>query len=330
MGQPNCAVGFIHMLAALAGSTKGFEIALREQFFILQRRFKLGHGRKKMLYSSMAFRWLITDIDGTLLDDAGELPPENRLALEKCRELGIPVVLATGRRWTTLNRLLDRLSLHGLADFAIFNNGMVVKDLRTRQPLHLETFTMETAWAAIDVLAALNIDPLALTYAPLGGPDVFHRRLSLMNGDFVSKNSAFSREVKDFHELSDIGGLVELILLGHEPELNLAQSALAKLGRLETALIRNSFYAGYMLEVTPRHVSKYSGALRIADILKLDLSEAVAIGDSPNDLPLLRKVGKAVAVQNASDDVKASAHDIVSDAASGGLAEAIRRYLVVD
>ena len=59
-------------------------------------------------------------------------------------------MLATGRRWTTTRRLLDRLSLHGLADFAILNNGMVIKDLRTMQPLHLESFPLETALAAID------------------------------------------------------------------------------------------------------------------------------------------------------------------------------------
>jgi hypothetical protein len=41
-----------------------------------------------------SYRWLITDIDGTLIADDGSLPARNRDALAHCRELGIPVVLA--------------------------------------------------------------------------------------------------------------------------------------------------------------------------------------------------------------------------------------------
>src|SRR5690606_1291048 len=73
-----------------------------------------------------SYRWFITDVDGTLLDEANEIPPANRASLEELKRAGVPVVLATGRRWTTLKRVLDRLDLWNLVDYAIANNGAVI------------------------------------------------------------------------------------------------------------------------------------------------------------------------------------------------------------
>jgi len=270
----------------------------------------------------MNYRWFITDVDGTLLDEANELTPENRAALEHCRAREIPVVLATGRRWTTLRRVIDRLGLHDLVDYAIVNNGMVTKNLATGAVLHRETFDVEAMRAAVAALNALGWDPLALAYEPNGGPDVYHRRLSLRNGDFTAKNDGHCLLIEDFEELAD-RAVVELILLGSEAELRRAQDALRDLEGdypLETALIKNTFYADYMLEITPHNVSKFTGAKRLGEMLGLGLDEAVAIGDSANDLPLLRQAGRAVAMPLAPEDVRAGAHE------TGIVSETIHRY----
>lgn len=264
------------------------------------------------------YRWFITDVDGTLLDPDNEIPEANRAALEALKRAGVPVVLATGRRWTTLKRVLDRLDLWPLTDYAIANNGAIIKDLATRTLLHHEGFAPGSVTVAAGVLDALGWDPLALTYTPDGGPDVYHRRLSLRNGDFVAKNDGHTVLVDDFRDL-EARVVVELILVGSEADLSRAQAALAPLD-LETALIKNTYYADYMLEVTPRGVSKLSGARRLGERLGLSPAEAVAVGDSANDLPLLREAGRAVAMAHAPDPVLAASHE------TGTVAEAARRW----
>jgi Cof subfamily protein (haloacid dehalogenase superfamily) len=271
--------------------------------------------------SPSSFSWFITDVDGTLLDEDNNLPDENRAALEALKAQGVPVVLATGRRWTTLKRVLDRLELWELADYAIFNNGAVIKDLKTRTLLHHEGFNPGDIVAVATALDALGWDPLALAYAPDGGPDVYHRRLSLRNGDFTAKNDGYCVLLTDYAELES-RAVVELILLGSEAELSRAQSALAHLA-LETALIKNTYYADFMLEITPRDVSKFAGARRLGAHLGLVVegaSGAVAIGDSANDLPLLREAGRAVAIAHAPQFVRDAAHE------TGTVAEAVRRW----
>jgi hydroxymethylpyrimidine pyrophosphatase-like HAD family hydrolase len=260
-----------------------------------------------------------------LLDEANELPAENRAALESLRVRGIPVVLATGRRWTTLKRVLDRLGLWDLADYAIINNGAVIKDLRTRTLLHHEAFEPGAVGAAAAALDGFGWDPLALAYVPDGGPDVYHRRLSLRNGDFTGKNEGYCELITDFGEL-EARAVVELILIGSEADLSRAPEALRALP-LETALIKNTVYAHHMLEITPRGVSKFAGARRLGARLGLEVSGpagAVAIGDSANDLPLLREAGRAVAIPHAPPFVHAVAHE------AGSVAEAVRRWFPED
>jgi hydroxymethylpyrimidine pyrophosphatase-like HAD family hydrolase len=259
----------------------------------------------------MSYQWFITDVDGTLLDEDNNLPGENRAALESLRGRGIPVVLATGRRWTTLKRVLDRLNLWELADYAIINNGAVIKDLRTGALLHHEAFEPGAIVATADALA----------YVPDGGPDVYHRRLSLRNGDFTAKNEGYCVLLSDYRELED-RAVVELILIGSESDLTRAQEALCALP-VETALIKNTFYADHMLEISPRDVSKFAGALRLGERLGLAVSGAsgaVAIGDSANDLPLLREAGRAVAMPHAPQPVLDAAHETAT------VAEAVRRW----
>ncbi len=265
----------------------------------------------------MPYKWFITDVDGTLLDEANELTSENRAALEHCKARGIPVVLATGRRWTTLKRVIDRLDLHGLVDYVIINNGMVLKNLKTMKILHHEAFDPSAIQTVVKALNTLGWDPLALAYEADGGPDVYHRRLSLRNGDFPAKNDGYCVLLNDYEELEG-RAVVELILLGSQAELTRAQQALEGLpaeNAVETALIKNTFYADYMLEITPLGVSKLTGARRLGEHLGLTVAEAVAIGDSANDLPLLRGAGRAVAMPEAPEDVRAGAHEtgIVSD-----------------
>ncbi len=264
------------------------------------------------------YQWFITDVDGTLLDEDGVLPEANREALRHCRETGVPVVLATGRRWTTLQRLLDRLELGALVDFAVLNNGMIVKELKTRTVLHREIFSLETVLTVVESLSVFAWEPIVLAYNPSGGPDVFYRNLSLMNGDFVAKNTEYASVLRDYRELESVS-VVELILLGTERELSLAQRALEGLA-LETALIRNTFYAGFMLEITPKNVSKLSGARHVARVLGFTLEQAVAIGDSANDLPLLLRAGKSVAIAHAPEFVRKGAHEV------GTVAGTVSRY----
>ncbi len=268
-------------------------------------------------------RLIVADIDGTLLDDDGNLPPLNLRALESCRKNGIKVCLATGRRWTTCKRLLDRLDLYAYIDFIILNNGMVIRDMRNAREVHRTIFPEEKVLAAINALNAEGLDPIALIHEDGDGvKDVFHRNDSLLNSDFIAKNAIHVEKITDWR--AGLAGLkvVELLMVGAERDLQAAE-ALVRPVELETSILKNSFYVEYMLEITPMGINKLTGAGRLLRHLGLTEEEALVIGDSGNDLEMIRHMPVSVAMENGCAPVKAAARHIAPSNCEGGFGQAL-------
>jgi Cof subfamily protein (haloacid dehalogenase superfamily) len=272
------------------------------------------------------FGLVITDIDGTLLDDEGGLPALNREALIHCRDQGVKTCLATGRRWTTCRRLIDRLELHDLIDYCILNNGMMIREVARDSVLFQEDFPFPLLLQAAARLNAIGLEPIVLGHNPDGATaDVFHRRDALLNADFISKNTAHALPVADWRELES-AHVVELVLIGHRADLVLAAESLAGLD-VETAILRNTYYAEYMLEITPRGVSKLMGANQLLGHLGLESHEAMAVGDSENDYHLLKGLPMSIAVANADPRIRAVARESTGSNAEGGFGQAVFRHI---
>lgn len=85
---------------------------------------------------------------------------------------------------------------------------------------------------------------------------------------------------------------------------------------------------GFTVHITDPKVSKGLALKEMADSMGIDTDEIMSIGDSENDIDLLKHSGLKVAVNNASDDLKEIA-DYVTTAPYGyGTAEAIKKFVL--
>ena len=57
------------------------------------------------------------------------------------------------------------------------------------------------------------------------------------------------------------------------------------------------------------------------------MDEVMAVGDSENDIEMLREAGLGIAMGNASDEVKEVADEITLDNEHEGVAAAIGKYI---
>ena len=69
-----------------------------------------------------SWQYLLVDVDGTLLDSSGRIPPRNRAVLARAVAAGLTLVLATGRTYPSLLRVTDGLQL----PFHLITNGGAV------------------------------------------------------------------------------------------------------------------------------------------------------------------------------------------------------------
>jgi hypothetical protein len=81
------------------------------------------------------------------------------------------------------------------------------------------------------------------------------------------------------------------------------------------------------LEFTRAGVNKGVGLHRLAEILGVDPAKTMAIGDTENDLSILKAAGIGVAMGNATDAVKAQADYITASNEEDGVACAIEHFI---
>lgn len=129
--------------------------------------------------------------------------------------------------------------------------------------------------------------------------------------------------VKSFKEYVDQGA-VKCMLLAEPSYLKKVEAELKKeVGDKYSIAISKPFF----LEITKLGIDKGVAVKKLADTLNISIEEVIAVGDSFNDLPMLKAAGTSVAVDNAHLEIKKQVDFIVKSNNNGGMADLIDRFI---
>jgi hydroxymethylpyrimidine pyrophosphatase-like HAD family hydrolase len=257
------------------------------------------------------------DIDGTILDHDQHLSERVRSAVRAVAELGIHVVIATGRSLHETVPVLDRLGL--LTGWAVCSNGSVTLRL---DPLRS---------AGYEVADVVTFDPKAvLTLLRLHLPTALYA-LETGRGEFLltapfppgELEGAHTRVAGSFDELMNEPAC-RVVVRSPEHTSDDFMALTASIG-----LHGVNYAVGWTawLDLAPDGTSKASALERIRSRLGVDATETLAVGDGRNDLEMFTWAGRSVAMGNASEDVKIAADLIAAPVAEDGLAEVLEALL---
>ncbi|MDR8413037.1 Cof-type HAD-IIB family hydrolase [Nonomuraea sp. 3-1Str] len=254
-------------------------------------------------------RWIVTDLDGTLVGRDLAMVPASRDALRRFREAGGEVVIATGRMEASARRYYDELGLDGPA---ILYNGARTVNLATGAVLrsrHLPAPAWKTLLGGFDELARQGVHPVAFCgEEALAVHDVPELR------DFARRDGIELRDPGDWTALPP-GGITKCMLIGDRlPHLDIPG----------TVTVRSE--ATY-LEVLPAGATKGSALRELAASRGVPLEQVAAVGDNPNDLDMIMAAGVGVAVGDGHPEVRAAADVVAGACADGAVAEVVELAL---
>jgi Cof subfamily protein (haloacid dehalogenase superfamily) len=264
----------------------------------------------------------VVDIDGTLQGRDRTISAEDREALAKVRDLGIQVSLSTGRVTRACSDVLNTLSLDG---YHIFFDGALVASPEWGEEIYVEPLNPAVLKEAIE-FAHLEDIPLELYSATNyfaeqeNWSTQAHRQYFGLEPILVDFNLLWEREriIK--------GGLVAL---SHEEADKVMSFCEQFDGSLCFSWARTPAYPGVgFINVLAPGVSKGRALEALTSHLGIQLADVMAIGDGINDVPLLSLAGQAIAMGNAPDEVKAVADCVTLDVDQGGVAAAIKKFLL--
>ncbi len=274
---------------------------------------------------------VMTDMDGTYMKNAFTAIEENVGATERLRAQGIYVCAVTARNYALVRRML---ALGGLEDYCINNNGCSIHEAKTGESLWSNPIPNDWVASALEACLAYQGVPIqveihtgerGIAFGPLKVGDTHAERENKKSGP------AFQIPVP-------IADTIEQVLALGENKIELLRIFTTNGG---PAVFSSDFYNTLVnsgefvfttshptvLELMATGSSKKIGVEKLAEILQLKREEIMCLGDGANDIGMIGWAGVGVAMDNASDKVKAAADYVSPRFDQGGFAEAIDRYV---
>lgn len=252
-------------------------------------------------------RLAFSDMDSTFLASDKSVPSRNRAALDLLARRQWGFVPCTGRALGAIPR--DLLS-HPSVRLAISCNGAMVSDARTGVPLRRAPMGEERTLALWEALRDVDC-----TF------DVFADGLSMADGTRFSRigrygidgqNERWLRRTRTVLDqgtddiIRDHPNVEKVTLyLGSDDARAAVREAVGHIPGLRcTSSHPNN------LEVGDEHATKGEALLWACSHEGVDPRDAIAFGDSPNDLPMIEAAGDGVAVANAVPQVLSAADHV--------------------
>lgn len=270
----------------------------------------------------MTFQLISLDMDGTLLDNDLKISDENIESIHQATLQKKHVVIATGRSLSEMNVYMDRLKD---IRYFILENGATIYDRVRGKMIYQKCFKVNDVKEIIKVSYKQDVMPHYFT----GGYSYsFTEKMMHMDKYNMAKLQDFYlenvRKIIDFAEFKKkYLDKIEKIIFYHRSmkELELCHQYLKDID-VEKPNV------GISIELSPKGVNKASGLNTLCQILNISMNEIIAVGDSNNDLEILKKAGLSIAVDNANENVKRICDQIVLDNQHHGVSQAIQDYLL--
>ena len=262
----------------------------------------------------MSRKVIFFDVDGTIMDEHGFVPPSAIEAIHTARKNGVACIVNTGRPYTHIEPFIVDIGFDGY----ICSCGQYL--FLDGKEIFRANMDAEVCGAIVRKAIECNMDAYyeaeeGIRYRLCHEPDyimrIYMERMiergfetehdPLEKGYFFDKFCVWAREDSDF-----------------EGFINLAEQHYTVIER-----------GGGMYECILKGYSKETGVEAIRKVLGAEKEDCYAIGDSANDLPMLMAVGHSIAMGNSPQRLKEAVEYVTDELKADGLANALSHYNLI-
>ena len=271
----------------------------------------------------LQIKLIALDLDGTVLqNDHRSVSDRMKAAIAAAADKGIPVVIASGRIDSFLP---EEVAAIPQIDWAVTSNGAVLYSMKRKRAVSGAYISPEDAeWILQNIPSGM-------------WAEVWSRGKIHVDAGIWRRSDDYPLLPLHRQALAQIGGeAADLFSFIHDPgtrieKMNLPLIPVGEREKYRGMLAARGRYSavneGAGLEVMKAGVSKARGLRDFCGrVCGVGMENVLAVGDSENDLEMLRECGFGVAMGNASDLVKKAADAVTGTNSEDGAALAIERY----
>ena len=250
------------------------------------------------------YKLVVSDLDGTLLSNF-HVPNSNKSSIQRIREKGIKFCIATGRTIQSTKNILKEIGTYNEEnEYSILFNGCVIIENKNNKVLFFKGIDFEISNKLFEI--GKKYDVMLLVYS--------------IDNCYVWKS--YEKEIERQKSYEELLTFMDDLNINFIKEKNIQITKIVfvnedhnyllkikeELDKIFGNEISISTSANMYLEINAKNVNKGNALEWLANYLKIDMKETIAIGDNSNDIFMIEKAGIGVCVKNGIDILKNKAN----------------------
>ncbi|MDR2775587.1 MAG: Cof-type HAD-IIB family hydrolase [Tannerella sp.] len=269
----------------------------------------------------MKYKMIVLDVDGTLLNNDKIVTARMRTTLIKVQQMGISLVLASGRPTYGVLPLAKELELDKNGGYILSYNGGQIINMQTGELLFEKRINSEMI-------------PYLERKSRKAGFDIFtyHEGVIYTNNasnEYIIQEAELNemqlREVEYLSGTVDFSPCKCMIVGNDENALVDLEKHWKKRLAGELDVFRSE---SYFLEVVPPFIDKANTLNMLLEKLGFEAQDIIAIGDGVCDVTMIQSAGLGIAMGNAQESVKACADYVTLTNDEDGVAVAVEKIII--
>lgn len=259
------------------------------------------------------------DLDGTLFDSNKEISETNKQAIKEAKDLGVKIVIATGRPYLGFQHVIKELELFNTDTYVICFNGGIIYHLLTNEIVYSSTISGKDVKRLYKESLELNIN----IHAFKENQELIAPKQSECT-DVEANINKIDVTYTDFNLIKDEDKFIKAMLIDPKEIVDGVVPKLDSYWKENFSVVRS---ADVFLEFLNLEAQKGFALEKLAALLNVDIKDTASFGDNENDLSMIISAGTGVAMQNAVDIVKQNAQMITESNDNSGVGIGIRKLL---
>ena len=250
------------------------------------------------------YKLVVSDLDGTLLSNF-HVPNLNKSSIQRIREKGIKFCITTGRTIQSTKNILKEIGTYNEEnEYSILFNGCVIIENKNNKVLFFKGIDFEISNKLFEI--GKKYDVMLLVYS--------------IDNCYVWKS--YEKEIERQKSYEELLTFMDDLNINFIKEKNIQITKIVfvnedhnyllkikeELDKIFGNEISISTSANMYLEINAKNVNKGNALEWLANYLKIDMKETIAIGDNSNDIFMIEKAGIGVCVKNGIDILKNKAN----------------------
>ena len=268
------------------------------------------------------------DVDGTLLDSQGVMPPANRDAIHEAAAAGIHVALVTGRSYPFARPVAESLP----SSITLIVSSGAVERAMDGTTLARRLLDRDVARAVLETTKPYR-DAAALIFDRDADRQFVYESMDWEHPgrkNYWSRNRSLLAHTSPLEDALTEDPIQVMFNGGVEPMRSLSEDLRRQAGEAFAVSLTEYVHRDFSLvDITAPTATKGRALTWRAEQMGLTRDNVMAIGDNFNDLEMLEYAGTGVLMGNAEPPLRARG-DFHTTATNDedGVAEAIERYVL--